>query len=126
MLELVKTNVSEKIIVTLSELATLNNPYFLFICTHTETKEVVKFIRASAADESLYTYRYNKFEVNPSVLFLNKPRGFYNYIVYEQASAVNLDPTGLNAIEYGKLILKATELEFDKYEAPVTYKAYDG
>lgn len=126
MLELLRSQESEKIIVTLTELVTIANPYYLFVLTHVSTKEQVKFIRSVATDESLYQYRYNKFDVNTNLLFTDKPRGYYDYVVYEQESAVNLDPTGLNAIEYGKLILKDTEFEFDIYDAPVTYKAYDG
>lgn len=127
MLELVKGQVSEKIIVTLNELITLTAPYFLFVFTNVTTKDQVKFIKATAADESLYPYRYNKFDVNTQALFGQKPRGYWDYVVYEQSSAINTNPAGLNPVEYGKLILyEEGGFEFEKYDAPVTYKAYDG
>ena len=126
MLELTKSETSEKIVVTLTELVTIGNPFFLFVFTNVVTKDQVKFIRSSADDESEFKERYNRFEVNSNILFGSKGYGLWDYVVYEQESADNLDYEGLNAIEYGKLRLLDAELEFDKYDEPVTFKTYNG
>lgn len=128
MLLLVQDGAADRMILTLAELKTLTSPYYLFIFTHTLTKTVVKFIKAPADEESLFPERYNKYTINTSVMFLSKPVGEWLYTVYEQASAVNLDPalsTGI--VEQGKMQLdRATDFEFDKYNAAVTYKTYNG
>ncbi len=126
MLEIVRSSTSQNIILTLTELVTINNPYYLFVFTNLLTKTEIKFIKSYASDLSSFKYRYNKFEIDPSVLFASVDRGLYNYVVYEQASDTNTDPTGLNAIEYGKMRLKDTELEFEEYNQAVNYKAYNG
>lgn len=126
MLEIVRSSASQNIIVTLTELVTITDPYYLFVFTNLLTKEEIKFIKSYDSDLSSFKYRYNKFEIDPSVLFADVERGLYNYVVYEQASDTNIDPTGLNAIEYGKMRLKDTELEFEEYNQAVNYKAYNG
>src|SRR5688572_7856398 len=130
MLELTKGTASEKIILTLTELTTLNEPNFLFVFTHTLTKTQVKFVRLETDEESSYPSRYNQFSVATVTTFLNKPVGEWLYEVYEQESTTNTDPalsTGL--VENGKMILypaTADEFEYEKYNEPVTYKAYQG
>jgi hypothetical protein len=123
MLELHSGQTGEKIIVTLTELTTITYPYYLFVFTHTETKNVVKFV--AGADESPYPYRYNQFTVDTSLF---APDGYWLYEVHEQESATNTDPATSGAIvEYGKMILyKASEFEYEQYNEPVTYKAYNG
>lgn len=131
MLELQKGQTSEKIILTLTELCSIDEPNFLFIFTHTLTKTEVAFVKLQSDDESDYPSRYNQFDINTSTLFgTGKPVGEWLYRVYEQASAVNIDPDNATAlIESGKLILNradADAFEYGKYDEPVTYKAYDG
>lgn len=125
MLELHTGQSGEKIIVTLTELATLDSPKYLFVFKHVESKTVVAFV--AGVDESGFPYRYNQFDVDTSVLFLDKPSGQWDYQAYEQVSGVNLNPAlALQpALETGKMILYAdSELEYDMYNQPVTYKAY--
>lgn len=126
MLELTKGQTSERIIVTLNELKTLTSPYYLFVFTHVTTKDQVKFI--AGADLSAYPERFNQFEVNTQELFGEFLKGEWHYNVYEQASNVNLDPansTGL--VENGKLSLNdSTDFNYQTYDIPVTYKAYNG
>lgn len=126
MLELHTGQSWEKIIVTLTELQTLSNPYYLFVFEHITTKNIVAFV--AGADESLYQYRYNQFDIDTATLFADQPPGQWNYTAYEQESAINIDPEiTVSVLEYGKMILyKASEFEFEQYNEPVTYQAYNG
>lgn len=128
MLELNIDQAGEKIILTLDELKTLDEPYYLLVFSHVETKSVVSFIRGQIDDESPYPSRYNQFNVDTSSVFVDKPVGEWHYSVYEQLSAVNLDTalaTGL--LEKGKMMLRpATDFEYEKYNTLTTYKAYNG
>lgn len=126
MLELHSGQTGEKIIVTLTELQTLSNPYYLFVFEHITTKNIVSFV--AGTDESGFTYRFNQFDVNTAVLFLDQPPGQWNYTAYEQVSPTNTDVANTTSIlEYGKMILyKTSEFEFEQYNEPVTYKAYNG
>lgn len=127
MLEFKQNDISATLILTLTESVTLPAPNYLFVFTNVTTKDVVAFVLLNGADISLYKYRYNKFLINPSVLFAGKNNGEWHYGVYEQASAVNLDPTGLNNLEYGKMMLnRAVDFAVTKYDAPTSYKAYEG
>ena len=128
MLELTKGQTSEKIIVTLDELKTLNEPYYLFVFTHVTTKDVVKFIISAEDDESNYPERYNQFNLNTETIFGLKPVGEWHYIIYEQASSTNQDPDlTTSLLEYGKMLLYPTSaFAYTKYDNPVTYKAYNG
>ncbi len=127
MLEFKQDDTAVHIILTLTESVTISNPYYLFVFTHTATKDVVAFVINSTADLSLYPERYNSFLINPSVLFNGYQVGEWQYGVYEQAGAVNLDPTGLTNLEYGKLYLnRATEYAPSLYDAATSYKIYNG
>lgn len=128
MLQLTQGTASENIIVTLTEKVTLTSPYYLFVFTHVSEKTVVTKIINSTADLSGYTDRYNKFSINTSVLFLNKPVGQYNYQVYEQSSSTNTDPDlATTLLESGKLLLKpATEFSHVTYDEQQTFKEYQG
>lgn len=119
---------SERIIVTLTELVTLNEPYYLFVFTHTVTKEVVAFIKSVDDDFSNYQDRYNEFEIAPSTLFLNKQVGEWHYAIYEQVSSSNDDVANTTSLlEQGKLYLeRSTDFAFTKYESAVTFKTYNG
>lgn len=125
MLEFKQTDTTADLILTLTELVSLPAPVFLFVFTHVLTKDVVAFI---GTDTSLFTSRYNEFNINPSVVFANKQPGEWHYIIYEQSSLTNLDPllTGA-ALEYGKMILdRDPAFSFTKYDTPTTYKTYNG
>lgn len=128
MLELRLGNTNEEVVLTLTELKTLNEPNYLFKFVHTLTKNVVSFVKLNEDDESDYPERYNLFHFNASVLFLNQPPGEWLYSVYEQESDSNTDEelaTGL--LEQGKMLLyRAVDFEFEKYDEPVTYKTYNG
>lgn len=128
MLQFKQSDIAASLILTLTENVSINDPYYLFVFTHVLTKQTVKFIKYTGADESNYTQRYNQFTINPSVVFLNKPTGEWHYNIYEQASGTNTDVALSGAIlEYGKLILdRATAFVFIKYNEPTTFNAYNG
>ncbi len=114
-------------IVTLTESTTLVNPYYLFVFTNVATKVIIKKIVNSADDTNQFPERANIYNFNTITLFSTAQPGQYSYDVYEQASSSNLDPTGLNLVECGKMnLLPATNLTQNGYEPETTYKGYGG
>lgn len=128
MLEFKQDDTAAELILTLTELVTINTPYYLFVFTHVTTKESVAFVKAEADDESNYPKRYNQFTIDPSIVFAGKQPGEWHYKVYEQASAVNIDPASAGAVlEYGKLLFdRENDFEYTKYESATSYKVYNG
>jgi len=128
MLQFKQDDTDVKIILTLTENVTLDVPYYLFVFTHVLTKDVVAFVKSIADDESGFPARYNQFSVNPGVVFAGTQPGHWHYKVYEQESAVNINPAQAGGIlEYGKLIIdRAVEFAFTQYHSPTTYKTYNG
>jgi hypothetical protein len=127
MIQLIKGQ-SKDVIVTLTELTTLANAYYLFVFTHETTKAVINVIKNSTSDLSSFKYRYNKFTF-ASGLFSNASIGKYNYSVFEQLSSSNTNTTGLNLIESGKMDLNVSTIPvdvFNEYSAPTTFSTYAG
>ena len=104
----INKNATTNFVATLYELSQLTNPNYLFEFESDQTK--VKYYTI-ISDISTNKPRYNEFNfiegsndpTNGSLILGSA--GFYNYKVYEQASSSNLDPTGLNKVEEGKLKL---------------------
>jgi hypothetical protein len=114
-------------LVTLNESTTLVNPYYLFVFTNVSTKVVYTQIVNSTSDTSDYPDRINIYSFNTITLFATAQAGQYSYEVYEQASSTNTNPTGLNLVECGKMLLNpATNLIQQGYEPTTTYKGYAG
>lgn len=128
MLQFKTDDITAVLILTLTEQVTITDAYYLFAFTHVLTKRVVKFIKSQGEDESAFKYRYNKFTINPAVVFLDEPIGQWHYTVYQQASAVNTDETLTEGVlEYGKMILnRAVDFAYIKYNEPTIYSAYNG
>lgn len=128
MLEFKQDDTAAVLIMTLTELVSLTDPYFLFVFTHITTKDQVIFLKFSDDDESDHPERYNQFTINPAVLFAGKGPGFWQYTVYEQASDTNLDPAAAGGIlEWGELIIdRAADFAFTKYDSPTSFKTYNG
>lgn len=128
MLQFKINDTSADLIVTLSELTTINDPNFLFVFTHVTTKDAVKFVKLGSDDLSDYPKRFNKFNINPSLLFSWSHVGEWHYKVYEQVSDVNLSEllTG-GLLEEGKLIIdRAIDFDYTKYNEPTSFKTYNG
>jgi len=114
-------------VVTLNESTTIANPYYLFVFTNVSTKVEFKIIVNSASDTSAYPERANIYTFNTISLFTNAQAGQYSYEVYEQSSSSNTNPTGLNLVECGKMLLNpAANLIQQGYEPTTTYKGYAG
>jgi len=91
---------SNVIDLTLSENVTITNPYFLFRFVNDDTNVEYACI---ITNTSLYTERYDRFDLIEGTTVTLGANGFYHYYVYEQASAVNLDYNSAGAcLEYGK------------------------
>jgi len=96
-------------VVTLKEKQTLVNPYFLFYFINNTSK--LKYY-CIIADTSNFKNRFNKFTFTEGTdvpllgeLILGES-GYYNYFIYEQTSATNLDPSSAtNLVEQGKMRL---------------------
>lgn len=127
MLQLNNAQSSQTIILTLTELQTINNPFYLFVFTQVTTKQVVSFIKSSDDDESDYTERYNQFTINTAQLFAGAQAGQWLYTVYQQDNGVNLNPAGLPVLERGKMQLQTNNgFSYATYNLNTTYKAYNG
>lgn len=120
MLEFKQSDTSIPLILTLTELTTEFEPDYYFVFTHVLTKDTVTFTKFNSDDESDFRSRYNKFTIDPSVIFLNKQPGEWHYKVYEN------DANG-TVLEYGKMmLLRATDFAFTKYESSNSFKTYNG
>lgn len=109
-----------KLILTLTELQTTSAPDYYFVFTNVLTKEAVTVTMANAQDESLFKERYNRFTINPSVVFANKTPGEWHYKVYEN------DISGA-LLEQGKAMIDSTtDFEYSKYNSETSFKAYNG
>lgn len=128
MLQFKQSDTEVRIILTLTELATLVEPYYLFVFTHVTTKEQVVFVKSTEDDFSNYPERYNEYSINPATLFAGKDVGEWHYTIYEQDNADNVDPTQtIGIVEKGKMYLqREAEFEFTMYNQSVSFKTYNG
>ena len=127
MILLQKGQTDQDIVVTLNEKRTLDDGHYLFVFTHALTRTVVNKIYSFLDDVSDFQDRYNQFEIDTSVVFLDQPTGQWNYDVYEQASSSNTVVTGLTLVETGIMQLKpATAFSFTEYNEPTSFKSYTG
>lgn len=128
MLEFKQDDTATNLIVTLTENVTIQEPNYLFVFTHVLTKDVVAFVKTEADDLSDYPGRYNKFLIDPAVLFAAYQPGVWQYSVYQQTSPSNLEPAlSQGALEFGQLLLnRAVDFAFTKYDSPTSFKTYNG
>lgn len=124
-----KDRETNTVILTLTELTTINNPVYLMVLYSEYTKKTYRIIlpqNTSASKE-----RYDEFTLNTSI-FNNYEEGIYSYYIY-QAETETIDETTLgNPVEIGKLKLfsnttneeytslneEETEDDFITYEIP--------
>jgi hypothetical protein len=127
MIVLTKGETAQSLYVTLNEKRTLSSGYYLFVFTHTTTRDVVNKIYSFAQDESDYPERINVFPINTQSLFGSSPIGEWLYQVYEQASSTNTDVTGLTEVERGFMKLNpVTDFAFESYNETASYQVYEG
>jgi len=123
-----------KVVLTLTEKATLSAPFFLFELTN-ETTNTTKYFVAN--DISAYPERYNLFNVTlvndeggenllGGIIYLEH-EGFYSYTVYEQEDSGNLDPdNAAGVVETGKALVEWDRTEKTAYETQdKTRKVYE-
>jgi hypothetical protein len=93
-----------KVILTLSEVSTLVNPYYLFVFTNEMDTTSVPVL-FTTLDTSAYTERYNLFLIDePTDLTLTK--GQYVYEVYESLIIpVTIEDTTGIVIEEGRMVV---------------------
>ena len=114
-------------LVTLTESTTLTSPYYLFVFTNVSTKVQYKINVNSTSDTSDYPDRINVFSFDTITLFASAQAGQFSYEIYEQESSSNLDPSGLNLVECGKMLLQPENSLIKQGYAPTTnYKGYAG
>lgn len=107
---------------TLTEKELLTNPNYLFIFRSRSTNTEVKFVLLNNADISLFKDRYNKFSLVTNTYFNTSLIGQYTYEIYEQASSSNTNPSGLNMLESGIMMLNQASTIFTSYQTTDTYK----
>jgi hypothetical protein len=107
---------------TLTEKVTITNPIFLFSFKHRVTEVETNVL---ITDISAYTDRYNKFAVTEGSTF-TLDCGEYNYFVYAQTSATNLDPLLADElVEEGLLKLLLGDIVTTEYEVDLNEKIYE-
>jgi len=127
MIHLIKGQVN-KIILTLSEKATLTSPNYLFYFKSRNTNETVAFVILNNADLSAYKERFNAFNITVSSYFATKLPGEWSYQIYEQTSTSNLIPSqATSMLESGQATLNDTsQFSFTTYSNQTnTYKVRD-
>jgi hypothetical protein len=120
-----KKGETSRIILTLSEMATLNSPNYLFVFQSRTSNDQVKFVILNSADLSDFKDRFNAFNIIVNNHFEDMNVGGWSYKVYEQVSTTNLDPTlSTGLLETGQMTLSEATIEpFKTYKtAPKTYK----
>ena len=114
---------STNLIFTGYELATLTNPYYLFIFT-SATEEVVKFVGTNIST----TNRFQKV-VAQALAFATAETGTWRYRIREQASSSNTNEAlSGNIVEEGFMYLvESTTFEPTEYsDQDNEFKTYDG
>ena len=127
MIHLIKGQVN-KIILTLSEKATLTSPNWLFYFKSRNTNETVAFVILNNADLSTYQERFNAFNITVNSYFTGKLQGEWSYQIYEQVSTSNLIPSqATSMVESGQATLNDTsQFSFTTYSNQTnTYKVRD-
>lgn len=127
MIHLIKGQ-TNSVVLTLSEKCTLSSPNYLWVCKSRNTNETISFVILGSADVSSYKTRFNKFNIVTSNYFASSTNGEWTYMIYEQTSTSNLNPslaTGL--VETGQFSLNdSSEFSFNTYNsANNTYKVRD-
>jgi hypothetical protein len=113
---------TQNIILTLTEKQLLTNPNYLFVFTNRSANTEIKFVKLNATDVSIFKDRYNEFSIVTNTNFGSSLNGQYVYEVYEQASATNTNPTGLNLLETGIMELVGQAFSYTQYSTDDTYK----
>ena len=92
------------IVLTLSEVSSLTNPFYLFVFQNEMNTESTPILFATA-DISAYPERYNQFLLDEPV-DVELVKGQYSYFVYESLiPPVTIEDTTGNIIEEGRMVV---------------------
>lgn len=104
---LITKDTTNKLVLTLSELTTISDPYYLWKVTCEQTHEVYTFI---LEDVSEFESRYNLFYLLEGVDVTFNQTGYYYYEIFEQDNDTNLDPDNAGGIvEVGRIRVRNGE-----------------
>jgi len=126
MLTIDKTQTTNTLVVTVSELTTLDNPFYLLVILSPYTNKVYRIQLPGNNSEN--KIRYDEFVVETSV-FNSVDAGMYNYAIY-QAAVETLDENALGEpVEIGFLrVISPTADEYvslpveDRQDTYLVYK----
>jgi len=124
MIRLTQGSTADTFIVTLTEKCLLSSPNYLFVFTNVQSRKVTTKIFLNGDDQSAYKTRFNKFTINTSTVFNEIDQFIYD--VYEMASTTNINPTGLNKVETGRLVVsKASPHTQNSNQSLPQFNSYD-
>lgn len=106
---------TETVYFTGTELATITNPFFLFIFTNRLTLDVVKVMATNTST----TGRYDKFSLVVNTYFTGFDDGLWGYDIRQKASSSDMTETGL-IVESGYMnLIPAVPFEPVSYDGQV-------
>ena len=112
-----------QLIVTVSELTTIPAPHYLFEFIEEQTQEAVYCILPNI---STGIPRYDEFELTDGIEVTFPYAGFYTYKIYQQASAVNLDPAlSAGLVEEGRAHVWEADSPASVYDYNVSNFVYE-
>ena len=104
---LIKKNTENTLVVTLTELTTIDNPTYLWTVKCEQNQHVYNFI---LTDISEFKNRYNEFILEEGVDVEFNQTGYYYYTIRQQSSTTNLDPEfSGDIVEVGRIRIKDDE-----------------
>jgi len=118
----IQQNISNTVILTLTEKSSLLNPFYLFRMRYSSELDNEKYF--TAADLSSYKSRYNQFNIIENSIedltggTVALKSGMWDYFIYEQINPFNLDLSGTTGlVEVGKVIVEGEDLSI-----PLVYR----
>lgn len=109
--------------VTVTELTTIQNPKYLFEFIEEQSDDKVYCILENV---STATTRYDEFVIEDGVDVEFPYTGFYTYKIYQQTSAVNLDPKlSQGLVEEGRAHVYEDESPSAEYDTTLTNYIYE-
>ena len=113
---------ANNVILTLTEKATIANPYYLFALSSIQTNQTIYFM---ATDISSHTERYNKFvwtiKSNPNLNngeFDLPIEGLYTYTAYQLSTPALTPPSDAVVLEVGNVQYGYSEQNLTIYNLP--------
>lgn len=127
MINFYKGQGEQSMLVTLTEMVTLENPYFLFVFTPLSEGTPISIVFSSEEDVSSSKERYNEFLIDVDEIFEGRNAQKWSYEVYQQESESNTNVALAGAlIENGNMSLWALESEtFTEHSTDFIFKMHN-